>query len=78
LSSISLNRFGVIASVYIFFTFNIDKLIQISIIHILNYVVYRYIIKKRIEYSLGEVPIQIYAAARKHREMPMGQQVLPK
>ena len=27
---------------------------------------------------LGEAPIQIYAAARKHREMPMGQQILPK
>jgi len=28
--------------------------------------------------SLGEVTIQIHAAARKHRKMPMGQQVLPK
>lgn len=26
--------------------------------------------------SLGEAPIQIDAAARKHREMPSGQQVL--
>jgi hypothetical protein len=26
---------------------------------------------------IGEAPIQIKAAARKHREMPMGKQVLP-